>query len=283
MNFFSFSSKERSGIIILFLVCSFIMLYEIFDVEMLPSNLPALPVKHDRHHKVFHRRKPYYQNLKHTFSFFEFDPNSISFDSLIQMGFSAKQAQVVVNYRNKDGRFRTKADFAKLYFITDKIYNNIEPFIKIDSNRFIKTKLKKCIVERRIQIAIDINSATIDQLISLPFIGTKRAEAIMAYREKLGGFYEISQLKEIPQCFYLNVDSCLKDKILIDVSKIQTININTADYATMKKHPYFRYYTIKKIIDYRNLKGVINTPFELIKNKIIDSVTYKKILPYITI
>ena len=199
------------------------------------------------------------------------------------MGFSAKQAQVIVNYRDKGGRFRTKNDFAKLYCITDKIYNEIEPFIKIDSNRFFKTKLKNSNFEKRIQIPIDVNSATIDQLISLPYIGTKRAEAIMAYREKLGGFYEISQLKEIPQCFYLNVDSCLKDKIVFDVSKIKTININTADFATMKKHPYFGYFTTKKIIDYRNIKGVINTPFELIKNKIIDSVTYKKVLPYIII
>lgn len=44
---------------------------------------------------------------------------------------------------------------------------------------------------------IDLNSATLDQLKSLPGIGETRANQIIAYRDSLGGFAVVEQLLEI--------------------------------------------------------------------------------------
>ena len=49
---------------------------------------------------------------------FEFDPNTISLDSLQMLGFSYKQALTVIHYREKGGRFRKKEDFSKVEFLT---------------------------------------------------------------------------------------------------------------------------------------------------------------------
>lgn len=45
---------------------------------------------------------------------------------------------------------------------------------------------------------IDINQATMDDLMAVPRIGPAKAEAIIKYREKIGGFKSMSQLDDVP-------------------------------------------------------------------------------------
>src|SRR6476660_3046006 len=46
---------------------------------------------------------------------FSFDPNNISREDLIELGFSVSLANRVVNYRTKGGRFLVKQDLMKIY------------------------------------------------------------------------------------------------------------------------------------------------------------------------
>jgi len=50
---------------------------------------------------------------------------------------------------------------------------------------------------QQFDIALDLNTATKEQLMSLPGIGEKRAEAIIKYREKQGGFVHKKELLNI--------------------------------------------------------------------------------------
>ena len=61
---------------------------------------------------------------------FEFDPNSVSVEDLMRLGFSEKQALSIDNYRAKGGRFRRKSDFAKSYVVADSVYRRLEPYIR---------------------------------------------------------------------------------------------------------------------------------------------------------
>ena len=47
------------------------------------------------------------------------------------------------------------------------------------------------------QEVIHINESNLDQLITLKGIGHKKAEAILAYREKMGGFKSIEELVNV--------------------------------------------------------------------------------------
>ena len=49
----------------------------------------------------------------------------------------------------------------------------------------------------RAEFPIDLNAASIDELMNLPFIGRKRAEAIVAYREKNGRFNTVEELQQV--------------------------------------------------------------------------------------
>ena len=60
---------------------------------------------------------------------FAFDPNSISADSLQLLGFSAKQAQSIIKYRVKGGKFRYREDFSRLYVVDSAVYAALEEYI----------------------------------------------------------------------------------------------------------------------------------------------------------
>ncbi|MBQ6573799.1 MAG: helix-hairpin-helix domain-containing protein, partial [Bacteroidales bacterium] len=62
---------------------------------------------------------------------FAFDPNTISADSLQRLGFSAKQAQSILKYRAKGGKFRYREDFSRLYVVDSAVYAALEGYIAL--------------------------------------------------------------------------------------------------------------------------------------------------------
>ena len=49
----------------------------------------------------------------------------------------------------------------------------------------------------QMQQKLDLNSATVEQLMQLPGIGKSKAEAIIAYRTEMGRFLEIEQITQV--------------------------------------------------------------------------------------
>src|SRR5574344_59199 len=108
---------------------------------------------------------------------FEFNPNTVSLDELVKLGFSQKQAQVILNYRNKGGKFSNKQDFSKMYVVDSNTFARLEPFIILPK--------------------LDLNSADSQALLSLKGIGPYYAGKILDYRNRLGNFSSLDQLLEI--------------------------------------------------------------------------------------
>ena len=108
---------------------------------------------------------------------FRFNPNTVSVEDLIRLGFSEKQARAIDNYRAKGGRFRRRADFAKSFVVADSVYRRLERYIDIPR--------------------LDLNAADSAALDALPGIGPYFAKRILAYRAELGGFSYPEQLMDI--------------------------------------------------------------------------------------
>lgn len=60
---------------------------------------------------------------------FGFNPNTVTSDSLQMLGFSGRQAQTILKYREKGGKFRVRKDFAKMYVVDSARYAALEPYI----------------------------------------------------------------------------------------------------------------------------------------------------------
>ena len=56
---------------------------------------------------------------------FHFNPNEINTDDFVKLGFSDKQAESIVKYREKGAVFKTKQDFQKVFVVSDEIYAHL--------------------------------------------------------------------------------------------------------------------------------------------------------------
>ena len=65
---------------------------------------------------------------------------------------------------------------------------------------------------------VNLNTATMDQLATIPGIGVKTAERIVAYREKNGGFKKIEDLMNVSG---VGEKSFLKMKPLITIAAVK--------------------------------------------------------------
>ena len=103
---------------------------------------------------------------------------------------------------------------------------------------------------------LNLNSADTTELKSLPGIGSFFAKNIVDYRNKLGGFIEKEQLLEV-YAFDTTRMSNIENLIVIDTIELRKVNINTDDFKTILRHPYIEYEDVKKIVNYRESKGMI--------------------------
>jgi DNA uptake protein ComE-like DNA-binding protein len=127
---------------------------------------------------------------------------------------------------------------------------------------------------------IDINRADSAALLPLPGIGPVFAGRIIKYRNLLGGFLRVEQLLEV---YGMPVETLnlIRDKIEIDTSAIRKIQLDSASFRELLRHPYFDLENVKALLDYRDFSGVIQTPRELLDNSILTDSVLQRVLPYL--
>jgi len=298
-GYLTFSKGERNGIIILLILMILLMLVPILHrsfVSNTPSNnyefyekadsfFSSLAIKIDEMVMLesISIEKEEVRGAKGRRYFF-FDPNTIKVDELIQLGLSVKQANVIEKYRSKGGRFHTIEEFSKVYVIDSFTFQNLKPWIKIDTLNFrLQPKVKRDSLPRlnKPPIIVELNSADTIELNKIKGIGKVYARRIVAYRNLLGGYVNIHQLTEVygikPELM-----NSISSSITIDTSRIQKINLNLVSYEDLKKHPYLSEYQAKSIIFYRNRVGNIKNINELMVNKILPIEKYQRFKNYIT-
>jgi len=208
------------------------------------------------------------------YTLFYFNPNTISLDSLILLGFTKAQAQSIIKAREKGWRFRIKKDFSKLYIVNDKKYSELEPYILLPDSLSYSKKNKNTKIEK-----IELNSAdaeTLEKTLSLkPWI----AKRIVKYRNALGGFYKKSQITEVygfPQQKYRQI----RKYIYVDTNLINKIHLLTCSYEELVRHPYIDKDFASWIIK-RRKKNKLNNLDDLKKYKNMDEYELRILLHYL--
>jgi len=84
---------------------------------------------------------------------------------------------------------------------------------------------------------IEINTADTTELMQLKGVGAFFAKKIIKYRDRLGGFFTISQIKEIYN-FPVELADQIAPQLSFNQAFIQKININTVVDTILDNHPY---------------------------------------------
>ena len=210
-----------------------------------------------------------------TVSLVRFNPNTADSVTFCRLGLPGWMARNILRYRSKGGKFREAEDFRKIYGMTEKQYQALLPYIHITpedtETRTVQlysspasndsTATSRIAPEKYpAGILVDLNRADTTELKKIPGIGSGIARLIIGYRQRLGGFYNITQLQEI----HLDT-SQLQSWFSIDTRAIRLINLNRSSIERLRHHPYINFYQAKAFVEYRKKKGDLHSlkPFAL--------------------
>jgi competence ComEA-like helix-hairpin-helix protein len=219
---------------------------------------------------------------------FYFDPNTLSVEEWKKLGVREKTANTIQNYLSKGGRFYKPEDISKIWGLHEDEVKRLLPYVRIEAkpttgnNKYPDSEKEKTYEKTKYVIAtVDINNADTSLFIALPGIGSKLAARIIAFREKLGGFYKIEQVAEtygLPDSTFQKI----KTKLVITGS-VKKLNINTASVDELKTHPYLRYNIANAIVQYRSQHGNFSSVSDIKKIMMITDDIYNKAAPYLTV
>lgn len=218
---------------------------------------------------------------------FLFNPNKEDSAALHRLGLPGWMARNIVRYRERGGRFRKREDFKRIYGMTEERYRLLAPYIVLEepeetgerpeeageSPEGMREEAeprraereerdtaslyipRRVVPEERVQkypagTIVNLNRADTTELMRIPGIGRGIARRIVAYRKRLGGFYDVAQLREIS----LDAER-LRSWFEVDASDIRTIPLNRASVDRLNEHPYIDFYQARTIVELRKKEG----------------------------
>lgn len=129
---------------------------------------------------------------------------------------------------------------------------------------------------------IELNAADSISLTRVHGIGPSFARRIITYRNKLGGFINKDQLKEI---YGLDAEKYaeINNEIRVDATRIKSLNVNTIDFETLRHFPYLSYKQANAVIQYRVQHGNYHSLNDMRDIALLNDEILSKIAPYINL
>jgi hypothetical protein len=146
-----------------------------------------------------------------------------------------------------------------------------------DTPVLTRQQVSKNPVRKRPMLNLNIcDSASLE---ALPGIGPVLSSRIIKYRNLIGGYVSVDQLKEVYGLPEETFDM-ISARVVADSLTIRKIMINEWDFRQLIRHPYFLRSEVSAILKYRELNGRISGIGEMIDNNLISAETARKIRPY---
>lgn len=309
-EYFSFTKKERVGIlailtlILVFTILPFLFLYFItekkYDHTAFEKEIAALKIKQTDSSRKFEQKnfdkenspsynlaseKNYYEAPEKA-ALFYFDPNTLPGDGWKKLGIREKTISTIQNYISKGGKFYKPEDISKIWGLHKDEVQRLLPYVSIlqqpktvyPEKQNFDNKPKAILYKI---IPVDINIADTTAFIALPGIGSKLANRIINFRDKLGGFYKIDQVAEtfaLPDSTFQKI----RTNLILTNATVKKININTATLDEMKIHPYIRYNLASAIVQYRLQHSNFKVVDDIKNIMMLTDDIFKKLAPYLS-
>ena len=296
-DYFSFSKKETvAAIILVLLIGGFIALPYFYksniskpivdkhlqdQVAKIQSNNATNDSSDEGLSRNF---QPSNTIIETKFELFEFDPNTLDVAGWKRLGLRDKTINTIVNYRSKGGKFRKPEDISKIWGLRPMDAERIIPYAKINSPQttYAKSSYNNYSVPTKTVNIVDINLASPEEMKGIPGIENGLQYRIIKFREKLGGFVNINQVKET---YGMNDTAfqLMQPYLKLENTTIKKLNINTASDGELNDHPYISKSVAKAIVLYHAQHGNYQSVADIKKIVFIKEDLFQKIAPYLTV
>ena len=238
-----------------------------------------------------------------------FDP--ITVDSLTLSGFGLKPWKVrnFLHYRKAGKVFRSAEEMGKTHGWTEEDVERVREYVRVDEeygkgkrlfrgtekgqpgwegrnekygkdgkrwDDWKEEKTERTSNKFHTLTKVDVNTADTALLRRIPGVGAKISDAIVRYRERLGGFHSVEQLKEIKI-----VSPELLNWMEVSSSDIQKIPINKSSFQALNNHPYISYEQTKALLQYIRLYGKVKNEQALLETGIFTKEDVERLKPYL--
>ena len=235
---------------------------------VIDDSLRIVPMYRDYERSVSSQRRDFRTD---TIPLSTFRVDTAGVEYLSHIGFSKRQAEVFVQYRDMIGGIYNEEQLRKCYVVSDSMAVRLLPHII-----FSEPELSE--IEK--SGLLELNSADTAALIKIYGIGERSAADIIRYRDLLGGYYSVEQLSDIKTVTESNFEKILP-QICCDSCKISKIDINFASPKEFEKHPYISSRALRRIVKQRQLKGGWSRIEEMIEQEILTKDEAERLAPYL--
>ena len=211
----------------------------------------------------------------------KFDPNLYSETEWMNLGLSKKQVDVLMKFRSSG--FYSDEDVKKVFVISDEFFDNIKDFLIYPDKptRDYKANAGKS-DELAIIDKVELNTATVEELMNIKGVGKFYAEKIIEKRNQFQGFTNENQLLEIWKFDEEKLEG-IKPYIFVNPKYVQPFDINKVSYEELRAHPYFSKNIANSIVKLRTQLGSYKRIEDLKKSVLISNDIFEKIKPYVAV
>ncbi len=297
-DYFSFTKRERTAVILLLVLSAgFIALPYFFPVKYtMPTTDPALVAFVEKSKKLVYTKDPgpewpraaNSEKTKVSATLFYFDPNNIGAEDWVRLGVSPKTAATILRYRSKGGRFRSAEDIRKIWGLQPQLAARLVPFVRMATPatpQFYKRPDSTIPSRRAIYsqpASVEINTATAEEWKSLPGIGEVLSNRIIHYRDRIGGFADLMQVKKV-YGISDSVFQTLLPFLRVDMAQLPKLDLNTVSPGILQARTGIAPETARGIVSYRRQYGPFKTVIDLKNIVFVTDSVFSRIEPFVVV
>ncbi len=271
-SYFEFSRGQRTGIFLLFAIIIVLQLaYFFVDFSSFTTTSPEKEKWLSLQSQIDSMKQ---QKRDYVPKIYPFNPNFISDYKGYKLGMSVAEIDRLLAFRKENKYVNSPKEFQAVTKVSDSLLNAIAPYFNFpdwvnnkkefkDYNKYPNTAFAK---KEKIVI-IDINQASQEDLIKIYGIGEAISLRILKFKESLGGFVSMEQMKDVWGLSDEVIENLNTHFKVLALPNLKKIDINNASIKELSQFPYFKYPLSKNIVTYRSMNGDIKNIADLTKIK----------------
>ncbi len=271
-SFFKFSRAQRTGVFLLFTIIIALQLaYFFMDFSSFSPTSTEKEKWLSLQSQIDSLKQ---EKLDYVPKIYPFNPNFITDYKGYKLGMSVAEIDRLFAFRKQNKYVNSAKEFQAVTKVSDSLLNAISPYFKFPDWVNTKKEFKEytkydntAFAKKEKKAIIDINQATQEDFIAIYGIGEATSLRILKFKESLGGFVSMEQMKDIWGLSPEVIDNLNTHFKVSELPKLKKIDINNASIKELSEFPYFKYPISKNIVTYRSMNGDLKNIDDLTKIK----------------